>query len=102
MSGDAKRSVELKERLELAQAIELIEDIVKKLKEVAVTLEQGTETLTIHPDKFVKLGVKAKRKGEKQSLHFELKWKRTPAEPESAEHDEAACEQTPQLGCAPS
>jgi amphi-Trp domain-containing protein len=101
MSSDAKKSVELKERLELDQAIELIEDIVAKLKKGAVTLEQGDETLTIHPEESVKLGVKAKHKGEKQSLQFELKWRRTPAEvesepesePESApeqERDEAA------------
>jgi amphi-Trp domain-containing protein len=95
MSSDERKSVELKETLELARAIELIEDIVAKLKNGAVTLEQGEETLTIHPDESVKLGIKAKDKGEKQSLQFELKWRRTPPESESAEQEEAPGEQAP-------
>ena len=74
MSEAAKKEVSYEGQVELAKAIAYLESVVSGLKAGTVSVQQGDDFLTVKPTSSVKFAVEARRKKDKESLAFELKW----------------------------
>lgn len=78
--GD-KMKIEIEGKLELAQVIGHLESVLTSLKEGAVKLSQGGETMVLTPCPVVDFSLEASQKKDKEKLEISLSWKRTDACP---------------------
>ena len=63
--------------VDMAGAISQLEDLLAGLKSGTLCVQQGTEFLTVRPAESVDMGVKVRRKGDKESVSVILEWQRT-------------------------
>jgi amphi-Trp domain-containing protein len=82
--GEDKNKVDYEVQTTLDEAIAKLEGLVAGLKGREVVLRNRTEAVELHPPSVVSLAVKAKQKGNRESIEIHLDWKndqRSNAEP---------------------
>ncbi len=75
-----KKEAKVKSTMELAKAINYLEDIVKSLKAGTVSVINGDETLTMSPEPSVKVTLSASQKSDKESLSLKVSWRKPEVE----------------------
>ncbi len=75
--GDDKNKLEYEVQTTLPECIKYLEELVGGLKRGQVVLKHRAEAIELRPGSVVSLGMKAKQKGAKESLEFEIEWKRS-------------------------
>jgi amphi-Trp domain-containing protein len=75
MMSSNKNAVEYEGKLELAEAIARLEDLVSGLKAGGVSLALGGRSLSLTPASVVTLELEAKQKAKKGELSLKLKWR---------------------------
>ena len=73
---ETKREVVFEGDVDLPSAIAHVEAVVAGLKSGTLSVEQGMQTLTVHPAGSMSLAVKVKRKAERETVSLELTWER--------------------------
>lgn len=66
--------VHLESTLELSQAIAYLEDIVAGLKSGSLNVQHEADELALTPQRTVSVDIKARQKGEKESVRLKLSW----------------------------
>jgi amphi-Trp domain-containing protein len=69
-----KRGVEFEAELERQQAIEHLEAVIAGIRSGVICVQQGSRTMAVHPGESLRFLLKVKRKGERESVSFELAW----------------------------
>jgi len=69
-----KKSVVLKEKMELDKVIACLEDIVASLKAGTMCIQHGDDLITLKPTASVELEIEAVMKKGKEKLALELSW----------------------------
>lgn len=84
-SAEEKKPEKIEIRFEgtmpLEEAVSYFEALVGGLRKGTINLKQGEESLTLIPQPFLDVEVKAVRKKNKEKISFELQW-RPPADSE--------------------
>lgn len=76
MSHYGKHEVSFSGAMSRDKVVAYLEGLIEGLKAGKVCVEKASEFLTVHPEENIYLGVKAKTKGTKETLSFELKWEK--------------------------
>ena len=74
--GDDKNKLEYELQTTLQECIGYLEELLSGLKSGQVILKHRAEAVALHPSSVVSMSVKAKQKGTKESVAFEVQWKR--------------------------
>ncbi len=78
MSSD-KNKLEYEVRTTLEDCIGHLEGLIQGLKSGQVVLKNQTDAISLAPGAVVAFSVKARQKGNKESLELEFEWKRAEA-----------------------
>jgi amphi-Trp domain-containing protein len=76
MGDNGKKGIEFSEEMEISKAVEYLNALRASLSAGTVCVQQGGESVTVHPEKFVTLEVKARQKDNKESIAFSLEWRK--------------------------
>ena len=74
--GDDKNKLEYEVQTTLQEAVSYLEELLDGLKQAQVILKHRAEAIALQPSSVVTMSVKAKQKGAKESVAFEMHWKR--------------------------
>jgi amphi-Trp domain-containing protein len=69
-----KKEVEMKSKMEIEKAIEVIESLLSGLKKGKVFVQHGDKVIEITPEKTVKLEVEAEQKKDKEKISVKMTW----------------------------
>ncbi len=69
-----KKTIVLKEKMELAKVISCLEDIVASLKTGTMCVQHGDDLVTLKPGACIELEIEAVMKKGKEKLALELSW----------------------------
>ncbi len=69
-----KKEVEMKSKMEIEKAIEVIESLLAGLKKGKVFVQHGDKVIEITPEKMVKLEVEAEQKKDKEKIYVKMTW----------------------------
>jgi amphi-Trp domain-containing protein len=84
MGDNAKKAIEFSEEVEISKAVEYLNALRASLSAGTVCVQQGAESVTVHPERFVTLEVKARQKDNKESIAFSLEWRKRVANDSSS------------------
>jgi amphi-Trp domain-containing protein len=76
MSENGKKGIAFSEEMEISKAVDYLNALRASLSAGTVCIQQGSESVTVHPEKFITLEVKARRKDNKESIAFSLEWRK--------------------------
>ena len=76
MAENGKKGIEFAEEIELAKAVDYLNALRASLSAGTVCVQRGSESVTVHPEEFVNLKVKARQKENKESITFKLEWRK--------------------------
>ena len=62
--------------MELSQALAYLEQVVASLKQGAIAIEAGEETITLSPENVVEFEMEASQKKDKEKFALEISWKK--------------------------
>lgn len=74
--GKDRREVVFEGDVDLQSAVAHLEALVAALKSGTLSIEQGVQTLTVHPAGSIALAVKVKSKVDREAVSLELAWER--------------------------
>jgi amphi-Trp domain-containing protein len=77
-----KKEVELKQKLEIERAIEIIENLLAGIKKGKLFIQHGDKVVEITTEKNVKLEVEAEQKKDKEKISIKLSWSKKDLEKE--------------------
>ena len=69
-----KKEVQMKSKMEIEKAIEVIESLLAGLKKGKVFVQHGDKVIEITPEKMVKLEVEAEQKKDKEKIYVKMTW----------------------------
>jgi amphi-Trp domain-containing protein len=69
-----KKEVEMKSKMEIEKAIEVVESLLAGLKKGKVFVQHGDKVVEITPEKTVKLEVEAEQKKDKEKISVRMTW----------------------------
>lgn len=72
-----KKEISFHGSVDLPAAIAQLEDLLAGLKSGTLCIQQGAQYLTVHPVENMDLGVRVRRKGDKESVSVLLEWQRS-------------------------
>lgn len=72
----SKKEAQLKATMDLPRAIAYLEDLAKSLKAGKVCVTNCDKTVTLNPEKLVKLDLEAVQKDDRESLSLEISWRK--------------------------
>jgi amphi-Trp domain-containing protein len=79
MSSEGSKHITFESEMPVETAIDYLEKMLSALKAGSVSLEHSDQIVTVQPGGAVHLAVAAKSKKSKESIGFELKWRRADA-----------------------
>ena len=74
--GDDKNKLEYELQTTLQECVGYLEELLSGLRHGQIILKHRAEAVALHPSSVVTMSVKAKQKGAKESVTFEVHWKR--------------------------
>jgi amphi-Trp domain-containing protein len=75
MGGNGKREVAFEGLVNIDDAVEQLQSVLKGMQSGTLCVQQGSRTITVHPDKEIEIFVKVKTKDERESVSIEMQWK---------------------------
>lgn len=69
-----KKTVAIKEKMELSKVITCLEDLLAGLKTGTMCIQHGDDLVTLRPEKCVELEIEAVIKKGKEKFSLELNW----------------------------
>lgn len=89
MGDYRKRSVSFEGTVGVQQVVKYLEGLAAAIKAGTITLENGGESVSLHPSRTVTLSIEAKRKEDRERISLEIGWVREEdaVEPKLKIHD---------------
>lgn len=70
------QEIQFESTMPLAKAATVLQDVVNGLRQAAITLEQGEQTISLTPGEDVTVELRTKHKDDRETLSLKLSWRR--------------------------
>ena len=77
MSEIGSGRISFEDEVELAQAVEYVEDLLEGLRERRISVKRDGSTVILQPGRVVTMRVKVRQKKDREAILLELRWRTT-------------------------